>query len=802
MGKLKQKPLEVQLEEELAALTKLRGRITELRHDVDYTESEIVLYYAVDFSEIFSYLHYDEQEDRNIIGVTLDLQDQESRFLQYRLALTHLFNSFADTLYVLPSHTIEMWTYARTQGTKKSVAEDQVIQLAERARNLDPELRELLNSLKDETLTEEDSRQLLTFVKSSEFSPLCVDVSEFVNSYKRGNALRSLLSNGRISTHIDKILAKHKIGFGELKEPSEKEITQVYQAFPRISRHLNPFSTRVDARAFLYLRNINQLLARANARLILITRDVHLLDIAQSVSEDSPFQWDEARQCLRGIESVFLDLTLSGSVSRESRRQWILDSDMKLASMQESILRTLNRMKTERAHSQLTMLTSMGKKLLKQTAQLWDQQINLKLSLASTFIPWLERTFQDISSGEDLPERFKAFRQEYQILTNLLEYFSSPVYRTIASRDVKAIWNTIEMDCLRLGFLDVLGEEGADRLSQLLTQTFRTSSGERKTIIHSKHFFKMPSLQLVSKTYREKLKSLATENGEHYERAFFSIIREVVSGFNEPEDFLIMAFLLGLLNEWEQALEVMNKCRQIIANMPPSSVPEQIIPSEVDFLSSAIKRRLAQTAADAESEISLYLDAYDDIVRARTAAPNEPRYLVAEAGTAMMYHEIVNNVCLWPIDAAVSVRNTVRSDILSEAEAKEQTKRALGLINSSDVRLRVIVLNNLAFAEVLSENPSLEEADVYIGQADEIIQNADHKQAALLSGVLLHINETKVMLRAKRARYENNLEGLKECIQDLYALAEETDLIEYEKRGFLSHLEILKSWLVEVERQL
>jgi hypothetical protein len=382
-----------------------------------------------------------------------------------------------------------------------------------------------------------------------------------------------------------------------------------------------------------------------------------------------------------------------------------------------------------------------------------------------------------------------------------LEYLSSPVYRTIASQDVKAIWNTIEMDCLRLGFLDVLGEEGADRISQLLAQTLKTPSGERKTILHSKQFYKMPSLQLVSKTYQDKLSALATENGEKYEKAFFSLVKEVVSGFNEPEDFLIMAFLLGLLNEWQQALEVTNKCRQIIEDMPQSSVPEKIIPSEVDYLSSAIKRRLAQATTDAKSEINLYLEAYDDIVRARTAVPNEPRYLVAEAGTAMLYHESINNIYLRPVDADISIRQAVRSDILSEAQAKEQTKRALGLINSSDIRLKVIVLNNLAFAEVLSEDPSFEDADMYIKQADEVIQNADYKQAALVSKFLSDLAETKVMLRAKRARYEKDLEGLKKCIEELEAKIEETDLIEYQRRGFLLHLEILKRWAVEVESQ-
>lgn len=790
---MKHKALDIELEEELSALKKLRERVNELRYAMDYFDKETTLYYAVDFSEIFSYLHYDEEDDRNIIGVTLDLQDQERRFLQYRLALTHLFNSFADTLYVLPSHTIEMWAYARTQARKKGVTEDQAARLLERTRSLNPDLKVLLDSLKDKAQSPKISHQLLTFVKSSEFGPLCVDVSEFVNSYKRGNVLRNLIANGRISTRTDSILRKHGITFAELKEPSEDEISQVFNKFPPVVKKLRPFSTRVDARAFLFLRNINQLLTRANARMILITRDTHLLEIAQSIGNDSPLGWNDARQSLRGIESIFLDLILTSSPSRESKRRWVLESDLKLATIQDSLQRSLNQIHRDRSYSVSPPLASVGKRVLNDTVQLWDQHINVKLSLASTFMPWLGETFQKISSHDDLPETFKTFRHEYQTLTNLLEYFSTPTYRSVAGQDIEAIWNGIEMDCIRMGLLNILGKEGAERISQIFAQTLTTPSGDSKTILHSKRFFKMPSLQLVSKKYRDKLKLLQTANTDEYEKALVSIIREAVSGFNKPEDFLIIAFLLGLLDEWHQAFEVMEKCRQVIADLPPSSLLDRIIPPEVDYFSSAIKRRLAQMSGDTATEAKLYLDAYDDITNARNAAPDEPRYLVAEAATAMLYHELLKRV---GSDAGVSF---YPPKILSEAEAKAQSKRALDLLPTDEVRLRAVILNNLAFGAVLADNPSFEEAEFYIRQIDEAIKNADEVQAALLSGVLPHIHETKVMLRARNAVDTNNLGVIKECLHEVSKMAQDADLLEYEKRGFISHIEILNNWIRRIE---
>jgi len=796
VGKLKQKALDLRLEEELNAVRRLRERIHELKYAIDYADQGRILYYAVDFSEIFSYLHYEEEEDRNIIGVTLDLENSEKNFLQYRLGLTHLFNSFAETLYILPSHALEMWSYARSQVKRKPLTEDQAMKLFERTRRLSPDLKMLLQ--REGHDSEEISRELLAFVKSPEFGPLCVDVSEFVNSYRKGNVLKNLVLRGRVSTRIDNLLIEHGIKFTELAEPFGDEVSEIFRRFPRANRNRAPFSTRVDARAFLYLRNMNRLLNSTNAQLILVTRDTHLLEIAQAVADNPSFDWSEARQCLRGIESIFLDLILTSVGSAESRHLWILESEIKLARMQEAVERTLVGVRSNNTRSQGPHFASAGKRVLKDSAQLWDQHINVKLSLSSKLFPWLEESLHEASSGEKLPDTFKGFRREYKTLTNLFEYFSTPTYRTAAVEDVKSIWNGIELDCMRMSLLKALGEEGADKLSQILAQTMITPSGEQRTIIHSKLFHKMPSLLFVSKTYRNKLSSLGTKSSEEYEGVLYSIITEVVSGFNKPEDFLMMAFLFGLLNEWQQALVVIEKCYQSIAEPTASSLP-QIIPSEVDYFSSAIKRRLAQITDDPLNATKLYIEAYRDIVRARQAIPDDVRYLVAESAGANLYRELVKKLGL---DAhETGIRAGLPYEILTQSDAKKQYLKALNLAkNSGDIRMSVVTLNNLAFTEVFADSPSFSEADSYIDEMDEIVKNATGEQAMLLSGILPHISETKLMLKASQARHQNNIETLKACIESLRRIMEDTDLLEYERKGFVSHIDIVKTWLAEITK--
>lgn len=788
--------LSAQLYAELRALRRLRDRIQELRYFLDYQSQGIRTYYAVDFSEIFSYLHREDEDELKAIGVSLDQENTESNALQYRLALTHLFNSFAKPLYILPSHVLEMWSYVKTaniKSGKRVVHEGKPDQLFEGIRGLPSDLKLLLNSLRDKDQSSEASRRLLRFVKSAEFGPLCVDISEFVAWYKRGNVLNTLIQQGILSPRLDDLLTENRIDAAALQEPSQEDISKVVQTFDDLNVIRPPFATKVDSRAFLVLRNLNRVLAKEGTRVVLITRDTQLLRVARILEKDRSFDWGEARRCFRGIESIFLDLTLTNLTSLESKRKWVNESERELKHMHESVQLTLNRLN---AASSIPSFTAMGKRVMKETTHLWDQHINVRLSLASKSIPWLGQAFLDISKG-GLPEAFTSFRGEYQILENLLEYLSTNTYRDLAVEDVKAIWSGIEIECLRMGFLDRVGAVGAKGISNILTQTLKTPSGHSTTIIHSKRFFRMPSLQLVSKTYQDKLKALRTHDKEEFGRMLVSLIGEVVSGSDEPEDLLVMAFLLGLQEEWSHSLEVISKCRQDVRKLPESSLSEKIIPSEIDYLSSAINRRLAQKEPDDDRALNLYLEAYKDIKRARKAVSDDPRYMVSEAATAMIYREAIKKL------RATSKEDDSRfkfdPSVLTEAKVKQQLIMALDLATErNDRRLEIVILNNLAFGEVEADIPHIREAQDYLKRVDEIMRNANRAEELLFSGILPHIQETKVMLQAREARDRGNSEQLVECVKALIYIGEQEDSIESETKIFADHVDIVNRWIDEV----
>lgn len=794
-----------QLEEEHVSISLLRERVSELRNDFDDLQQSIEVYYAVDFSELYSYLNFEREDLKENIGVNLDTQHPEKNALHYRLGLTHLFSTFNGTLYVLPPHTLELWTYVRTQGHRGHDAPGKYKQLLEHARALAPEHKELLESLRDPLRAQAVSERLLEFIKSTEFGPLCLDVSEFVEWFKSGNRFKELVQSKKLAYNIDLILSKYSSSFSQVKGPSRESILRVLDKTSPKKRHRRRRQAIIDSRAILLLKEVNQLLKPANAKLVLITRDSYIFALANSLANESWFDWPEMRQHLRGIESIFLDLVLRGTASDEERSGWVLESDLKLASMQESVLRTLLQLKHPKpSRGSVNPLAAIGKKVLDETGQLWDQHINLKLSLASRNVPWLGRNFLELPTA-DLPADFVNYQREYNQLKNLLEFLSTQVYQNLASSDVQSLWSEIDADCLRMGFLNLLGTEGAQRVSRVLTETFQGEEGRTRTLVRSKRFLRMPSVQFVSKPYQDRLQALRVQNHAKYDQAFLSLVYEAASGLNEPEDFLFMAFVLGMIDEWSEALKLIEKCSEIVKALHPAHLSSLAVPSEISYLRSLAKRRIAELENDPVIASRGYLEAYRDIACCLVEKPEDPRYVKEAAAIAMLYHEAANTVPSLPQEGKPIVFRE-NADIPTEFEAKHLYKHALQLLdNHDDLRLRVSVLNNLAYSEVMGSPPQYNIAEKYLNDIDELIdKELDHPgSVSLVEGILANIADTRIMLRARIAKDNLDTDLLESCRQELETLLQQDGLSRAEQNTYNLHGELISKWqtgLVKGER--
>src|SRR6185295_19152197 len=133
-----------QLQKHLANLRRLRERLREKRMDFEYGSKGHTTHYAIDFSEIFAYLHFDEEES---IALTLDPEDPLKASNQHQLGLAHLFHTLAPEIYLRPPYTIEMWSYVRSQTDMAHSLSDLRMFVSQALQDLDEWTKEILGTL-------------------------------------------------------------------------------------------------------------------------------------------------------------------------------------------------------------------------------------------------------------------------------------------------------------------------------------------------------------------------------------------------------------------------------------------------------------------------------------------------------------------------------------------------------------------------------------------------------------------------------------------------------------------------------
>ena len=693
---------------------------------------------------------------------------------------------------MLPPHTLELWTYAKTQRREDLQSQAKYNELLEHTRRLTDQQKRMLESLRNPS--QEDKNELLTFVKSPEFAPLCFDVSQFVNHVKRQNSFRQLVDSKRLSYRIEAIFKERNLPF-DLNGPSGGAVVDVINRMSTRKRERRKQAT-IDARAVLLLKEINERLKDSNAKVVFITRDASIFELTKQTASQKSIVWDQMRDHLRGIESIFLDLVIRGNISYAETNDWIRESDRKLMLMEHSVTRTITQLRGSlRTPKPITALAALGKTVLNETILLWDQHINLKLSLAAKHIPWLAEQFLGLSNQDSHPE-FAIFREEYRQLRNLLEFLSTDTYKNLASLDAESVWSEIEGDCLRLSFLNLVDNEAAARVSNALIETFQGKEGTTKTIMRSKRYLRMPSIQFISPIFQARLKALNPNTQAKDEYAFIHVIYEVAQNFSQPEDFLFLAFTLGMIEEWYVALRLIEHCRTLVQNWPPQRLTSLISPSELHYFAAVCKRRIAEMDSDAHRANQAYVDAYLEIDLVLQKGTDDPRYIKEAAAIATLYHE---SRSLWEDTLDLkqeSELNWNATQIPSRPFVREMFNKALSLLDKKeDLRLRVSILNNLAYFEVIAEKPEYRRAEQYLTAIDNILKKPNESVSVIQHVILPNIEDTRLMLRGRKAWERADRRALQDCVTAMETLLRDNSLPRTEVTTYRTHLETLKKWL-------
>lgn len=796
---------------------KFRARIADLQSSIQFgMDRTHKLYYTVDFSEIYSYLHYG---DPNVTDLGVNIApvhevDQTKIKDQHYLALTHLFKTFTDNpLYLLQPYLLEMYSYTQNQAHRSArLGQDLNSQINQFVESLSDEHRQLLRSAKSQKVSAGQDKKLLNLLVTEYpgFSILLLEYDRWHALNTRGQLLNKMIADKKLTNRTDEILTAYDLRPHDLKSPSLEEEEKVAAAFPahageKEKIHAREQSRKLDARALLILRNLNRLLEPRGARMILITRDLKSPAVAQHLENEEWFGWKDVRKYFCDIESVYLDLILY-SLTEEEKLKWLQDADNELSKIIICVDQLIEELGPATIPiSSVRELSASAKELLNRNSQHWDKLIDVEFIRISPQINWLGEDFvKDKLFGSSQADGGTNPRMEPRtrtLLQTIVDLVDSPRVQQLASDDVDVLWDNIIEDVNEMNSLSQFSGDLNDvlnHLKEILSRNYDDPMVFRSIVARSKSFTSMPEIHFRNSDYRHFVKSfepwtysreeLVDEVGLELSRLY----SQAVANKDKPESYLFMAFILGMLDNWSQAIEMAKHGRELLSKVNP----------EFNFfLAYAVFQDIKKRNESDQNALKQYLWAIELMWEALKANPIDPRYLDRQGATALEYHYILRKLACRGETVPEEV-SKCKIRISNEVEALGFLEQALKKAGDNR-KLRVRVLNNLAYSYGTIEPPNLEKAEEFHKQVVHELSgvNQDNNSTLPEFEKWQFVMDTRWYIGAKIAFFKKNVVELEDSIQNLVSLHDKASLNESERRAIRAHLNETREWLHKLKTQ-
>ncbi|HEX8733934.1 MAG TPA: hypothetical protein VF721_01335 [Pyrinomonadaceae bacterium] len=773
-------------------LERLRNCLTDLQDDITDVSKGHRLFYAIDFSELYAYLN--QQENKTVYGVGLEDSDSETSSRQHRLALEHLFNTLSEKLFILPPYVIEIWSYGKSRSQLGEHFHDRRLDAQKLLAELSSEDVEFLQTLNSETLlTEEKKKRLLGIVKEN-FEKICYEATHFDTWREQAVNLQNLFRDKKISSEISEILSEAETG--QIEPPTIQEETEVFQCFPRSATRKKFYQKMVDSRAIIYLREINEVLARRTEKLLLITRDNSVRNAIETIADLKKSDYSGLLRCLRNPETVFFDLILCGKTV-DKKLEWLNESINELYAIEKQLIQIINSSGNWEKETYYNTFAVSKENVLKTTFARWDERINLQLSLASKVVGWLGKS--DFVSRIENDESEVAKKLE-SIKKLFLFIKSNEDFEADTISEVKKIWQNITYERIRIQFLNFFKREDLENIGIILAEKLLDSETGSFLLPPSSSI--MPVIKFTSPIYDQRLYEFNKKNN----RSAYStedltvLIVEATTGRVEPEDFLLMAFLLGILELWKEAFQIIEETLRFEARIHEKN---NFDVSQAKYFRGFIQRKLGENEENLDKEIEYYEYAFNDISEALKLNSDDPRYL-KEIGAIILFYEEAWRQFERAEDFQYS--NLAERGKLKELNleaAKEYLVTAWKFQKdkyqiSDDARLKIEILNNIIYAEVISPNPDLEMAEQMLSHMRSELDRIQELEPSIFRNLQTFVKDTEVMLEAKRAFIAGDRTALSGILIKLKRFPNELPLNQYRIRANLEHQMLIEEWIQQI----
>jgi hypothetical protein len=380
------------------------------------------------------------------------------------------------------------------------------------------------------------------------------------------------------------------------------------------------------------------------------------------------------------------------------------------------------------------------------------------------------------------------------MLTQLVNFVDSRDFQQLAKEDAHQLWNDITADAVGMNRLGIFSDRLADMMSQLKT-VLPSKSDElevyRKVIAQSRSFLNMPTIHFDSRLYNEFVTSFQpwrykeAELIDQFGRLLEELFSNAASNPERPENCLFMAFVMGMHDFWDSAVEMAEHGSKHLKGKR----------SEFDFfLACARYRKVDMHDYPPVIALKHYIQADADIRAALKTNPYDPRYLERRGAIALRYDHTLSLV---PKEQMAALP---RADIASVTEARGILKQAVQR-GVHDPKIRVRALNNLAYSFGTGDAPELEEAEECIKQIEKEFDTATTEGANSLPDDIEQwpfVMDTIWYIRAKIARSRGDANEVKTNRERLQTALDRVLLLPAETKAIEAHLRNIQNWETEL----
>lgn len=802
--------LKLSIEKEKDIVIGLKRRIEALVSNLDFESNGGRIFYAVDFCEIYSYLRQDKI-DRDIIG--LGLKNKEKAFNYHRIGLSYLFKNLRKNLYVLPPHVDEMWYFVK----KLQGMDQEYHNIQKKINKLDStekRILDLLQSAKNKGLSNSDIVDIIHSVKGN-FERLCLRVSDFIDKCDKKSTLTNLNDLIREKFIVDTNDIFKEIGQNNImfEIPSTNEEEMIFNHFYKSDEKEKMWIAYMnDASSILILRNVNKQLKKFNAKLLLVTRDKKIRRALDNVIENEPsFDWENPRSYLRHPDTIFLDIVMQGfSPLSQNRREKLMNIITMLSFLERSFSKILQN-KKQISYNDIEFLRR-GEILLGVIYKMWDAELNICLSLSQDKLKWIDPVNNDNKNEsnldniknkvlnsdtyKDLDEKEKCdFKENFELLSHLCDFVDNNAhYRTIALGDMKIVTNGMQLLSLKSIFSLFLGNTPHHSFNSIIGQKLENdnrSDDQYITILRSTKWNTVYSLNFFSKKYQNYFSKLRCADEKiRFEtiRNYFLCHLETNNLPHHPEDFLFMAFALSLLNYWSVAYRTTEYALQIYNSNEEFYKKDSNLYEMCYFLSMCKRKSIFENYDDKVNNKREYLNimyklenSFKRILVSYNANQKDARFLKEMGILILMYYYYVRKQKL----KKEQIDNIFNK--YSEEFAFNLLTEALHL-SKNNIKLKILILNNLAYFYAKLEKPDFKKSKQYIEQIDEEFEKiSDSPELYDPKEPWTYLLDTKFYIRGLMAIKQNNIGLLEESINDLELLLCDTADVDISTKKYIQN---------------